>query len=161
MLTMAQPKLTARTRTSLVVVHCSATGPHADIGAHDINAWHLKRGWAGIGYHYVIRRDGKLENGRPEHAIGAHAAGHNAVSVGVCLVGGVDAAGKPHANYTEAQLACLRRLLAELHSRYPAARILGHRDLSPDTNSDGVVSANEFVKACPCFDVAQWLAAGA
>lgn len=157
---MNTPKLTLRKRTTLIVVHCSATAPHADVNAHHITAWHLKRGWATIGYHYVIRRDGTLETGRPEPTIGAHVAGHNATSLGVCLVGGVDAAGAPQFNYTPAQMRRLHALLADLHSRYPAARVLGHRDLSPDRNGDGAITPDEFIKACPCFDVAQWLADG-
>ncbi|MFF7707792.1 N-acetylmuramoyl-L-alanine amidase [Pseudomonas sp. NPDC007930] len=156
---MAPSPLIPRRRTTLLVVHCSATGPDSDIGCQDITAWHLKRGWAAVGYHYVIRRDGTLEAGRPEGSIGAHVAGHNATSIGVCLVGGLDAAGQPACNYTEAQMASLRRVLGELHGRYPAARIVGHRDLSPDGNGDGVISPNEYLKACPCFDVGEWLAA--
>lgn len=48
-------------------------------------------------------------------------------------------------------------LLARLRRQYPAARILGHRDLSPDLNNDGKITPNEFIKACPSFDVATWL----
>lgn len=35
-----------------------------------------------------------------------------------------------------------------------AHRVVGHRDLSPDVNGNGVVEPEEWVKVCPCFDVA-------
>ena len=145
-----------RTRTELLVVHCAATGPNTDVGAAEIGQWHLQRGFTAIGYHYVIRRNGDVETGRPEDAVGAHAVNFNAHSLGVCLVGGIDTAGKPDNNFTPAQFESLKRLLNELRARYPKARVLGHRDLSPDRNNDGRITPDEFIKACPSFDVAQW-----
>lgn len=151
---------TWRTATDLLVVHCSATRPTQDIGVRDITQWHIQRGFDTVGYHYVIRRNGEVERGRPENAVGAHVRGHNANSIGICLAGGVDADGKPANNFTAAQFVALHQLLDELRKRYPDARVLGHRDLSPDLNGDGVISPNEFIKACPSFDVATWLANG-
>lgn len=149
---------TWRTATDLLVVHCSATRPTQDIGVRDITQWHIQRGFDTVGYHYVIRRNGEVERGRPENAVGAHVRGHNVNSIGICLAGGVDNAGKPANNFTAAQFVALHQLLDELRKRYPEARVLGHRDLSPDRNGDGVISPNEFIKACPSFDVATWLA---
>ncbi|TDV67909.1 N-acetylmuramoyl-L-alanine amidase [Pseudomonas sp. LP_7_YM] len=146
-----------RKTTELLVVHCSATRPTLDIGVKDITQWHRQRGFDTVGYHYVIRRNGEVQTGRPESAIGAHVKGHNANSIGVCLAGGVDATGKPENNFTSEQFAALRGLLEQLGTRYPDARILGHRDLSPDRNGDGVISSSEFIKACPSFDVRAWL----
>mgnify|MGYP000492086536 FL=1 len=151
---------TWRTATDLLVVHCSATRPTQDIGVRDITQWHIQRGFDTVGYHYVIRRNGEVERGRPENAVGAHVRGHNVNSIGICLAGGVDNAGKPANNFTAAQFVALHQLLDELRKRYPEARVLGHRDLSPDRNGDGVISPNEFIKACPSFDVATWLANG-
>lgn len=156
--TSTTPRLKDRESTDLIVVHCSATAPAADIGVADITRWHKQRGFDTVGYHYVIRRDGTLETGRRESEIGAHVRGHNASSIGICLAGGVSANGKPENNFTAAQWASLESLLLELQSRYPAARVCGHRDLSPDKNGDGRISPDEFIKACPSFDVAQWLA---
>ncbi len=153
---MTSPRLKDRTSTDLIVVHCSATGT-ADIGKREINQWHLKRGFVTIGYHFVIRRDGTLETGRRESEIGAHVAGHNANSIGVCMVGGVDAKGKPADNFTPAQWDTLRVILSQLKARYSTARIVGHRDLSPDLNGDGRITPNEWTKVCPSFDVAAWL----
>lgn len=152
-------KIKPRASTRYLVVHCSATPPSRDIGAAEIRQWHRKQNWRDIGYHFVIRRDGTVETGRPVHEPGAHVSGHNHHSVGVCLVGGVDARMQPEDNFTPAQKASLLRLLRELQRDYPDAEVLGHRDLSPDRNRDGKVTKNEWVKACPSFDVRPWWAA--
>ena len=108
--------------------------------AAQIDTWHRRQGWKlGIGYHYVVRRDGQIELGRPEWLTGAHCRNHNAHSIGVCYEGGLDIRGKPADTRTEAQRQALRRLLKELKERYPRALIVGHRNLNP-------------LKACPCFD---------
>ena len=155
--TAPTPTFKNRDSTDLIVVHCSATKASADIGVREITQWHIQRGFDTVGYHYVIRRNGELETGRPESAIGAHVRGHNSNSIGICLAGGVDANNKPENNFTPEQFVSLEALLRRLKERYPQARILGHRDLSPDKNSDGKITPNEFIKACPSFDVAQWL----
>lgn len=153
----ATPRLKDRDRTELIVVHCSATQPNADIGKREITQWHRERGFDTIGYHYVIRRNGDVETGRRESEIGAHVRGHNLYSIGVCLVGGVDTKGKPENNFNPAQFEALESVLKGLKERYPTTRIVGHRDLSPDRNGDGKITRDEFVKACPSFDVRDWL----
>lgn len=154
--TVTPPRLKDRESTELIVVHCSATSPNADIGVPEITRWHKQRGFDTVGYHYVIRRTGRLETGRRESEIGAHVRGHNSNSIGVCLAGGVDIRGKPENNFTPEQFATLETLLQQLKGRYPDARILGHRDLSPDRNGDGKITPDEFIKACPSFDVGTW-----
>jgi len=142
----------------LLVVHCSATRPSLDVHAVDIDRWHKARGWRRIGYHYVITRDGTIEPGRPESEVGAHTQGHNARSIGICLVGGVAEDGRTaESNFREPQMQALARLLRQLRVRYPDAVICGHRDLSPDKDRDGVVERREWVKECPSFDVGTWL----
>ena len=112
------------------------------IKLHDMRR-HRQRGFhLGIGYHYVIRRDGTREMGRPEYMVGAHCQGHNKYSIGVCYEGGLDNDGRPADTRTEAQRQALRQLLRELKQRYPRALIVGHHDLNP-------------MKACPCFDAAR------
>ena len=91
----------------------------------------------GIGYHYVIRRDGTIEPGRPEWLIGTHCLNHNAHSIGVCYEGGLDIRGQPDDTRTPAQKAAMRSLLEDLHARYPRAVILGHRDLNPGKDCPG------------------------
>ena len=138
--------MAVRKSTDFIAIHCSATRPSMNIGVKEITKWHKDKGWATIGYHYVIRRDGKLEAGRPEAQIGAHVEGFNAVSVGVCMVGGVheDTLG-PEDNFTPAQYATLKTLIPFLLAKYPKAKVQGHRDF-PNVK-----------KACPSFDVAKWL----
>ena len=125
---------------TLIVIHCSAVKPSQTSSADQIDAWHKKQGWRAIGYHYVIRRDGTIEPGRPESDIGAHCVGHNRHSIGICYEGGLDAQGNPADTRTAEQKASLHALLKSLHESYPRALIVGHRDLDPR-------------KACPCFDV--------
>lgn len=138
---------------NLIVVHCSATPEGRDVTAADINKMHIARGFKKIGYHYVVRLDGTVETGRKENEIGAHAKGYNANSIGVCYVGGLASDGKtPKDTRTHAQKSALKKLLHTLKQRYPDARIVGHRDLSPDTNHNGKVDKWEWIKACPCFD---------
>lgn len=139
-----------------IVIHCSATKASADIGAAEIDKWHTAKGWEGIGYHAVIRRSGKLEAGRDLSRTGAHVVGHNHESVGVCLVGGLDNTGKPADNFTPAQWETLAELVRDLSERFPFAAVVGHRDLSPDLNGDGVIQPWEWSKACPCFDAVAW-----
>ena len=145
-----------RRRTEYIVIHCSATKPDSDIGADEIDDWHKQRGWSGLGYHAVIRRDGTIEFGRHFDEVGAHVKGQNYRSVGVCLVGGVDADGNAEDNFSTEQLKSLTAIVATLERAYPDAEVLGHRDLSPDLDGDGVVEENEWIKDCPCFDVREW-----
>lgn len=137
-----------------IVVHCSATPAKMDIGRREIDLWHRQRGFTQIGYHFVIRRDGSIEAGRPIELPGAHAQGYNEYSYGICLVGGVKSLpeAEPEANYTVEQMASLADLIDILKSG-PAekATVLGHHDLpGPHARS----------KACPCFDVPAWVEAG-
>jgi len=148
--------MAVRKRTDLLVVHVTATPPSKDIGVKEVRAMHKAKGWSDVGYHFVIRRSGTIEAGRPLNQIGSHVAGWNSVSVGISLVGGVDAKGKPENNATPAQIKALDQVLRELLIRYPNARICGHRDLSPDRDGDGVIEPHEHIKACPCFDAIPW-----
>ena len=137
-----------------IVIHCSATRAGEDIGAKEIDLRHRRRGWQGIGYHYVIRLDGTVELGRPCNKIGAHVYGYNKCSIGICYVGGLDENGQPDDTRTDAQKKSLRILVRELRATFPDAKVVGHRDLSPDVNGDGIIEKWEWLKDCPCFDVA-------
>lgn len=141
-----------------IAVHCSASAPKASesMGVKGIDAMHRQRGFLCIGYHYVIKRNGEIERGRPKTVCGAHVEGFNSVSLGICMVGGLDDKLKPINNFTEPQFASLNALLHELHRLYPKAVIQGHRDFSPDKNHDGKVTRDEWLKDCPCFDVREW-----
>lgn len=122
-----------------IIVHCSATPEGKDFTTADIKKWHLARGFADIGYHWVIYRDGTVHKGRDESLTGAHCTNHNTISIGICYVGGYASDGKtPKDTRTEAQKAALVKLLKELKARYPQASIHSHRDFA--------------AKACPSFD---------
>jgi len=143
-----------------IIVHCSATKAGQDFTAADINCWHRERGFNGIGYHYVIRLDGKLEKGRDVSLAGAHCRGWNERSVGICYIGGLDANGRPADTRTNAQKRVLYQIIMDLQREYNILQVLGHRDTSLDLNGDGVIEPYEYVKACPCFDVREFLRNG-
>lgn len=144
-------KKSKRTITD-IVIHCTATRAWQDYSADDIRRMHKAQGWADIGYHYVVRLDGTIEPGRDVDKIGAHVSGHNANSIGVVYVGGLDNQGKAKDTRTENQKNALLNLLLDLRQLYPNARISGHRDFSPDLNGNGTIEPYEWVKQCPCFD---------
>lgn len=120
-----------------IVVHCAATYSDMDIGSAEIREWHLDRGWSDIGYHYVIRRNGDVDLGRPVKRPGAHAKGYNMKSIGICLVGGL-----PDFNYTRPQMKRLEDLISTLLEEFPEAEVCGHNELSG--------------KDCPQFNVKEW-----
>ena len=118
-----------------IIIHCSATPNGRHTTAEDIHRWHKEKGWDGIGYHYVIRTDNKLDVGRPEYWTGAHAKGHNKDSIGICMIG-TDV-------YNSDQWKVLANLILELLFKYPEAKVIGHNEVSD--------------KSCPGFDVQWWL----
>ena len=123
-----------------IIIHCTATPEGRDHTAKEIDRWHKAQGWSGIGYHYVIRLDGTVENGRPVEKVGAHVKGHNADSIGVVYVGGCDTSMKAKDTRTPAQKAALVKLVADIQKRYPNTTVHGHNEFDKQ-------------KACPSFDV--------
>lgn len=121
-----------------IIIHCAATPPEMDIGAEEIDQWHRERGWNGIGYHFVIRRSGLVEEGRRVEDIGAHVRGHNGHSIGICLIGGKD-----QFDFTMTQMESLNTLINSLLRDYPNATISGHNDFDAG-------------KACPRFNVREY-----
>lgn len=140
-------------RIDHIVIHCSATRCTQDFTEQQIKSSHIARGFRTWGYHYYIRKDGRVVTMRPIGEMGAHASRHNANSIGICYEGGLDASGKAADTRTPAQKESLLKLLGELIPRYKIKRLSGHRDLSPDLNKDGKITPNEWIKLCPCFDV--------
>jgi hypothetical protein len=137
-----------------IIVHCSATAPNWLPGAttqdkvNEIRRWHVKeRGWSDIGYSHIIDLDGTIALGRPVEKVGAHTKGHNANSVGICLIGGKGGTANDDFadNFTQAQANALRKLIADLRAEYPTiTKVSGHNQYSS--------------KACPCFSVPAWYA---
>lgn len=172
-----------------IVIHCSASPDGVDVSPETIDRWHEARGFnrtasalamapkenaalAHIGYHWIIRTNGQPVKGRSVDEVGAHVAGHNSDSVGICMVG-TD-------RFFFRQFEALHELLGTLaytwQDRYPLKQrvkyrpkgqlmlglfdqmgitIVGHRDLSPDLNGDGKITPNEWLKTCPGYDVAE------
>lgn len=115
--------LALRRSTKRVIVHHSAS---SDVAAKTIHSWHLNQGWSGIGYHFVIRRNGNIERGRELSAIGSHSGPKgNGDSVGVCLTGNFEI-DKP----TAAQVNSLVWLITRyLEPRYGSLQVVGHSDV--------------------------------
>ena len=130
---------------SFIVIHCSAVRPGQQSSAQDIDRWHKQRKtngvrWKGIGYHFVVRRSGLVEVGRPLDEVGAHVVNHNKYSIGICYEGGLDSSGEAADTRTPEQVKALRELVERMHAYFPKALIVGHHDLDPS-------------KPCPCFNV--------
>lgn len=113
--------MSQRPSTDKIVIH------HADMtgSVEDIHKLHLKQGWAGIGYHYYVRQDGKVYRGRPEDKQGAHCINSNNSSVGVCFEGRYDTI----ATMPNAQMEAGKELIKYLRDKYPHAKLYKHSDL--------------------------------
>lgn len=133
-----------------IFVHCTAGSQKQKIS--DLKAEFKRKGWRNPGYHVVITPDGECHQLLDYEKVSNGVQGYNSNSINVAYMGGIDANGKAVDNRTEAQKASLVKLLKELRGRYPNAQILGHRDISPDTNHNGKVDSWERIKECPCFD---------
>ena len=121
-------KLSTRSTTKYIVLH------HAEAkkcSAEDVHRWHLNNGWTGIGYHFFIRKDGTIYEGRPIHTVGAHCSGHNNISIGVCCEGSFMSETMQQTQYN-AVIECLQYI----KKIYPNAIIKGHKELTA-TNCPG------------------------
>ncbi|MBD5421445.1 MAG: N-acetylmuramoyl-L-alanine amidase [Bacteroides sp.] len=124
-----------------IIIHCTATPEGRDVTVDQVRDLHVRvNRWADIGYHFLIYLDGSIHTGRPLDKVGAHCAGHNTGSIGICYVGGLAPDGKtPKDTRTPAQRVALRQLVQNLRRQFPGATVHGH---------------NEFAaKACPSFNV--------
>lgn len=133
-----------------IFVHCTASNQNATV--NDIKAEFKRKGWKNPGYHYLIDKDGVIHQLLDDSKVSNGVKGYNSTSINVAYIGGIDSSGKGVDNRTEHQKKSLRSLLKVLHSRYPDAQIMGHRDISPDTNGNGIVDPWERIKECPCFN---------
>ncbi len=122
--------LAERYETKRIVIHHTG-GADIDAYSEQIHQWHLAAGYSGIGYHFVIRKNGDIERGRPVWAVGSHAYGANHDSIGIHLSGCFT-----HTLPTDKQIESAALLIANLCEEYniPTDRqhILGHREVDPD-----------------------------
>lgn len=102
-----------------VLHHAAGNG-----SVQDVHAWHLHNGWAGIGYHFYVRKDGSVYRGRPENWVGAHTVGHNSTKLGICAEGNFE-----NEKMSEAQKNAIIEVLEYLRGKYGDLPVYGHRDL--------------------------------
>ena len=129
---------------SEIIFHCAATPEGREFDRSDINAWHKQRGWSMIGYHYVILRNGTIQEGRPIGMVGAHCEGHNTGTIGIVYIGGLTADGKkPKDTRTPEQISAALGLVSALKEKFKIGRrVRGHNEYNKG-------------KACPSFNVAK------
>lgn len=135
-----------------IIIHCTATQPNwwsdktSQEKTEEVRRWHVKdRGWADIGYHFLLDRDGTQTTGRPLEKTGAHVKGHNTGTIGISLFGGHgSSAGDTFADhFTEDQEASLNALIDKLMAEYPSiTKVSGHNQWA--------------AKSCPGFSVPAW-----
>lgn len=140
-----------------LVIHCTATPEGREVSAADIKRWHTSpaptgRGWKQVGYTDLFHLDGTVERlvANNEDANVDHweitngAAGYNSISRHIVYAGGCEAhTQKSKDTRTPAQREAMKRYVLEFHRKHPTVKIVGHYQLA--------------AKACPSFDVPQWL----
>ena len=130
-----------------ICVHCTATLP--TVSVESIQQGWRSIGWKNPGYHYIIKADGTIVSLQPEDKASNGVKGYNAHAIHVAYIGGLRVLNGSKIyedTRTPAQKAALRALLADIHSRYPNAIILGHRSIW------GEYSPEKWGKVCPCFN---------
>ena len=143
-----------------VTQHCTATPEGLDLTAQQVSDMDI-RIFKQVSYHYVVLLDGTLVNTLGVEFKGAHTGSHNTGNIGISYVGGIDRRTKQAKDTrTPAQKATIAKFYRDMQAKYPGVVIQGHRDWSPDLDSDGKIEPNEWVKQCPCYDVKAWIAAG-
>lgn len=136
--------MSVRKETRKIILHCTATPEGKDYTVEWIDKLHKRNGWAMCAYHFIVYRDGTVHRGRPLQYVGAHTTGQNAISVGICYIGGCAKDGRtPKDTRTPAQKKALIELVYYLQQKYKNAGVYPHSAF-----------AN---KACPSFDVEKWV----
>ena len=138
---------------SEVIVHGSETQSNKNIGSIEINNIHKKLGHDGIVYHYVIRRDGRLQRGRPADRESEHTNSHNKFSLAVCLVGGINLPtgdvnpldNRSESAFTREQFTTLERFLEAFFMKVPGGLVFGHNELESDVD-DPYFSVMDYVE---------------
>lgn len=112
---------TVRKTTKYIALHHAAK---SICSVYDIHRWHLQNGWAGIGYHYFVRKDGSIYRGREENRVGAHVSNSNNNSIGICFEGDYENADKV---MPDAQWWAGIELIKDINTRYSGVDIVGHK----------------------------------
>lgn len=114
--------LSKRRSTSRIILHHAAA---SKCSAQQIHSWHLANGWVGIGYHFLVRKDGSVYRGRPEDTVGAHAGNNNYDSIGICFEGSFD-----KEQMGEVQRKAGAELVACLKGKYGITKVQKHSDVN-------------------------------
>ena len=114
--------LAQRSATRRIILHHAAA---VTCTAQQIHQWHLANGWAGIGYHFFVRKDGRVYRGRPEDTVGAHAGNNNYDSIGICFEGSFD-----REQMNAVQMKAGAELVAYLKQKYNITAVQRHRDVN-------------------------------
>ena len=136
--------LTKRSQTNRIILHHAAA---ENCSPEDIHRWHLNNGWSGAGYHFLVRKDGKIYRLRPEDTVGSHAYGSNSDSIGICAEGNYDYETMP-----EAQKNSLIWLVNYLKNKYGISTVVGHRDVNNTSCPGNNYPFNEIVNGTPSED---------
>lgn len=133
--------LSTRKSTTRAIIHHAAA---RKCDAKTVHGWHLNNGWSGIGYHFLVRKDGTIEEGRPIHTVGAHASGHNFDSIGICFEGDfqVETMG-------EAQKQAGKELVAWVKSTYGIGKVQRHKDVCSTSCPGANFPFNEIAGVAP------------
>lgn len=115
-------KMSVRKSTIIIILHHAAASV---CDAKTIHAWHLGRGFSGIGYHFLVRKNGTIERGRAENLVGAHAAGNNSNSIGICFEGNFETE-----TMGEAQKNAGKELISYLCNKYGIDVVIRHKDVA-------------------------------
>jgi len=126
---------TQRDQTNKIILHSANTIPDESIGGDEMRAIHMRKGLLDIGYHFVIRRDGIIDSGRPQFAVGNHTEEHDEDSIGICLIGGINEDYQHEDNFTQLQSRICKRLVRILIQMYPEAEIYSHNELEGGDNA--------------------------
>ena len=136
-----------------IVLHYSATYIENDTTIEHIDEMHRARGFREVGYHWYVRKDGKVFMGRDlsqpgRFEVGAHSQGENSASIGICYEGGLTKATGPNVGLntmTKAQEKSIIDLIDKMQERFPGTQLVrGHRDMPGAATQ------------CPGFDVTAW-----
>lgn len=137
-----------------LTIHCAATPEGQPRTVAQLNAIAQAK-FGQKSYHHIVTLDGVAHRNIPDDVKGAHVGGKNTGNIGIVYVGGLAKDGKTAKDTrTPEQKATLRRLVDEYKKKYPGIIVRGHRDWSPDLDKDGKIEPHEWLKSCPCFDVA-------
>lgn len=114
--------MNTRSKTERIILHHSAC---SNCSVEQVHQWHLNNKWAGIGYHFLVRKDGSINRGRPEDKVGSHAYDNNSNSIGICAEGNFEVETMP-----DVQKQAIKELVSYIKNKYNITKVQKHRDVN-------------------------------